>query len=440
MRLWRSRRITIALALLFLITIIYLYIKPEKPATHTLFEPLELLWWPKVMSWNYDETRTCGFAKCRFTNKRENLQQASGVLFYGSNMNPHDFPLPRMSLHLWALLHEESPRNVPYVPHEEFLQHFNLTSTFSRHSDFPLTIQYLPHAEDLGNFEYYLSFARKQRASFDHTLAPVLFLQSDCDTMTGREDYVLELMKHIRVDSYGACLHNRDLPESLQHDYLNNLYSAPLLRFISSYKFMIAIENGACDDYITEKYWRPLMVGTIPIYFGSPSIRDWEPNNSSAIYISDFANAAALAEHLKQVGDNATAYNTYRQKGKNQKLVVSNKRLQNALFSRRYSIGEHKSIFQQFECFVCQNFAKHNLHSPPKSADKTHYSCPYPPAHAPLQNAKQRPKNADDWRSMMAMGRCQAQLLDQLFRANRNYTQQDYDARLTNMISQGLCD
>lgn len=62
-------------------------------------------------------------------------------------------------------------------------------------------------------------------------------------------------------------------PFSLQKDYLNNLYSDALLRFLSRYKFMIAIENGICNDYITEKYWRPLIMGVIPIYFGSPSIR-----------------------------------------------------------------------------------------------------------------------------------------------------------------------
>lgn len=45
------------------------------------------------------------------------------------------------------------------------------------------------------------------------------------------------------------------------------------MSFLGRYKFMIAIENGVCEDYITEKFWRPLMLGVIPIYFGSPSIR-----------------------------------------------------------------------------------------------------------------------------------------------------------------------
>jgi len=36
---------------------------------------------------------------------------------------------------------------------------------------------------------------------------------------------------------------------------------------------MIAFENAACPDYITEKFWRPLIMGVIPIYFGSPTIK-----------------------------------------------------------------------------------------------------------------------------------------------------------------------
>ena len=43
--------------------------------------------------------------------------------------------------------------------------------------------------------------------------APVVFLSSNCDSSTDREAYVRELMKFIRVDSFGDCLQNKDLPE-----------------------------------------------------------------------------------------------------------------------------------------------------------------------------------------------------------------------------------
>ena len=60
---------------------------------------------------------------------------------------------------------------------------------------------------------------------------------------------------------------------SLTKDYLNNLYADELQHFLGRYKFIIAYENGVCEDYITEKFWRPLLVGSVPIYYGSPTIR-----------------------------------------------------------------------------------------------------------------------------------------------------------------------
>lgn len=44
-------------------------------------------------------------------------------------------------------------------------------------------------------------------------------------------------------------------------------------QLIAKYKFAIAIENAICEDYVTEKLWRPLHVGTIPIVLGSPRIK-----------------------------------------------------------------------------------------------------------------------------------------------------------------------
>ncbi|KOX68777.1 Alpha-(1,3)-fucosyltransferase 11 [Melipona quadrifasciata] len=80
-------------------------------------------------------------------------------------------------------------------------------------------------------------------------------------------------MKYIRVDSYGTCLNNAQLDKRLKENYLEILNNEDFLSFIANYKFTIAFENAVCDDYITEKLWRPLTVGSIPIYYGSPSFK-----------------------------------------------------------------------------------------------------------------------------------------------------------------------
>lgn len=56
-------------------------------------------------------------------------------------------------------------------------------------------------------------------------------------------------------------------------DPLENMLHEDFFRLIAKYKFAIAIENALCDDYVTEKFWRPLHVGTIPIVLGSPKIK-----------------------------------------------------------------------------------------------------------------------------------------------------------------------
>ena len=39
------------------------------------------------------------------------------------------------------------------------------------------------------------------------------------------------------------------------------------------YKFSLAMENGLCPDYMTEKLWRPFHLGSVPIILGSPKVK-----------------------------------------------------------------------------------------------------------------------------------------------------------------------
>nr|CAC41642.1 fucosyltransferase homologue [Drosophila melanogaster] len=399
--------------------------------------PVELVWWSRDMSWNYDVQRQCGIHTCRITNKRSRRPWARGVLFYGSNIKTGDFPLPRNEHQIWALLHEESPRNTPFVSNKEFLRHFHFTSTFSRYSNLPLTTMYLPSGEALTSKDYYVTFDGKSKYGYRPSTS-VVFLQSDCDTMSGREDYVKELMKHLPIDSYGSCLRNRDLPESLQKDYLNNLYSPELLRFLSEYKFMIAIENAACPDYITEKFWRPLIMGVIPIYFGSPTIKDWEPNNKSAIFVNDFQNPQALVEYLNKLADNKKLYNSYRQHKLNRRNPISNKKLLHNLVTRQYHIGDSSpgaSLFEKFECAVCYHVINTARNV---KADLRHYNCPLEPVYAKMEGQK-IPQNVADWRAAMEVGQCQAKILDEFFRRNIGFNDAEFDAELNRRIEGNNC-
>ena len=56
-------------------------------------------------------------------------------------------------------------------------------------------------------------------------------------------------------------------------DPVEGMHHEDFYRLLAKYKFTIAIENAVCTDYITEKFWRPFILGTVPILFGSPAIK-----------------------------------------------------------------------------------------------------------------------------------------------------------------------
>lgn len=131
-------------------------------------------------------------------------------MFYGSDVDRKNLPIPREPHHEWALMHEESPKNNYILTQPEFLALFNHTSTFKRESDFPLTLQYVESIHWLESNKYLVPTVDK--TALQAEIAPVFYTQSDCNVPSDRDSYVKDFMNYMKVDSYGSCLHNRDLP------------------------------------------------------------------------------------------------------------------------------------------------------------------------------------------------------------------------------------
>ncbi len=55
---------------------------------------------------------------------------------------------------------------------------------------------------------------------------------------------------------------------AIEHFSLYSLFFREFLKLLAKYKFVIAIENAVCDDYLTEKLWRTLQLGSVPLYLG----------------------------------------------------------------------------------------------------------------------------------------------------------------------------
>lgn len=201
-------------------------------------------------------------------------------------------------------------------------------------------------------------------------------------------------MKYIKIDSYGPCLNNKKFPAGI--DGFHNLESEDFYKFLSRYKFNLAFENAICDGYMTEKLFRPLKVGSVPVYFGSPSVLNWMPNEKSVVLVSDFSGPKELARFLNDLNDDDESYEAYLLHKK--PGGIYNKVLLSAIDQRGWKVlGEWDKVnyghrmYSGYECYICNELYKWNnslaeyLKNPnntspsqPRFADNSHLGCPEP--------------------------------------------------------------
>ena len=115
------------------------------------------------------------------------------------------------------------------------------------------------------------------------------FISSDTNK-SRRKEYIEELGKHIEVHHYGKFNRNRTLQEDLG--------GRTKLETYARYKFCLAFENSVCDDYVTEKFFDPLIAGSIPVYYGAENIYEFSPHRDAFVNVRDFESPKDLAAHL----------------------------------------------------------------------------------------------------------------------------------------------
>jgi hypothetical protein len=82
--------------------------------------------------------------------------------------------------------------------------------------------------------------------------------------------------------------------------------------FLKDYKFTIAAENSSHNGYTTEKIIHPLSVGSIPIYWGSPSV-ETDFNKDCFINAADFFSFKDLASYVRMVDNDDTLVAQYQE-------------------------------------------------------------------------------------------------------------------------------
>ncbi|UJR29854.1 hypothetical protein I4U23_017397 [Adineta vaga] len=169
------------------------------------------------------------------------------------------------------------------------------------------------------------SIGENKSSESSYVKSPILWMNSNCRTLSKRTEYVTKMMKFIDIDNFGTCGKDiRPLPQHIAeiqgsvNQSLKNIGSynwvAGKLELTNNYLFTIAIENSVSYDYITEKLWQPLLVGSIPIYLGAPNVDDWLPCRTDCIIdLRKFATPKDAALFIKKVATNRTLYESYHQ-------------------------------------------------------------------------------------------------------------------------------
>ncbi len=235
--------------------------------------------------------------RCEFTHERARFAEADAVVIHLPAC-PRIWEARKYPGQLWVAWSLESDVMVPALGNPRFMRHFDLTMTYRRDAD--VWWPYLPPTAFPPSPADRLLAPKPSKPEG----APAVLFQSSPHDRGARNGYIFELMKKLRVDSYGRFLTNRQLPGP-------DRGWRTKLEVISRYKFCLAFENSRTVDYVTEKFFHPLMAGTVPVYRGAPNVADFAPGEKSFIAADDFAGPGELAEYLNYLDGDATAYHEF---------------------------------------------------------------------------------------------------------------------------------
>ena len=164
----------------------------------------------------------------------------------------------------------------------------------------------------------------------------VLWIISNCGPAK-RNKYAQELKKNgLAIDKFGGCG---------KRDPCNR--NGPCLKEMSAkYKFYLAFENSQCEEYITEKTWRYLQNGMVPIVMG-PSIETYKEKlpPDSFLHVDNFTSPTELVKYIKYLDSNNKVYMKYHE------------------WRKKYDALHGETMHFLWICDMCKK-----IHDPPKPA------------------------------------------------------------------------
>ncbi|XP_071849649.1 4-galactosyl-N-acetylglucosaminide 3-alpha-L-fucosyltransferase FUT6-like [Apostichopus japonicus] len=212
---------------------------------------------------------------------------------------------------IWTMITEESPLYVPGVqpPAKYANKSFDWIDSYMSGADF---------VHPYGKYEKYCEYNRPPAIDIRQFLIGktklISWMGSHCETLQwDRMKFVEAVKQIITVDTYGKC-GDKEVPWNNDQIILDTL---------GKYKFYLSLENSCCNEYLTEKFWRALEMGMVPVVLGAPleHYRKLAPPNSF-IHVDQFNTLAELAVHLITLHSNDERYLEYH-KWRNEGKLIS---------------------------------------------------------------------------------------------------------------------
>lgn len=226
---------------------------------------------------------------CEITTDKRRMREAAAVVFHipslGSLRRMRKFPGQK-----WVAWSMECEVHYPQLRNPDYMRLFDWTMTYDRDAD--ITVPY--YSPDL------LPLLSRAPQRHDQLVS---FFASGRHDRSGRLAYAAELMRHAEVHSYGRRLRNRTLARDLGH--------ATKIDTIGAYQFTLAFENAIARDYVTEKFFDPLIVGSVPVYLGAPNVAELAPGEHCYIDAAEFPDPRGLAEYLLALDADPVRYQEY---------------------------------------------------------------------------------------------------------------------------------
>ncbi|XP_076122541.1 4-galactosyl-N-acetylglucosaminide 3-alpha-L-fucosyltransferase 9-like isoform X1 [Alosa pseudoharengus] len=231
---------------------------------------------------------------CHLTDDRNLYSKADGVLIHHRDIydNLSNLPnLPRPFFQKWIWMLFESPQNSKRIQGLDNL--FNVTMNYRRDADITVREQLQCNTKET---EEPIPVKNKKTKI-------VCWIVSNWNENHARVKYYNILKEHIEVETFGRHF-NRVLSNEGYTQTIENC------KFYLSFENTLKSSDHTAIDYMTEKLYSPLRLGTVPVVLGPPrdSYERFIPRDAF-IHVDDFSSPKELADYL--LGINETEYHQF---------------------------------------------------------------------------------------------------------------------------------